>query len=396
MFKGRIPVLSQLSRFTTTRKTLIATLSIASTVTLTACSASEGDSSTAADNESWRDATSVEDGGGMDALIAAAQAEGEFNTMGLYDDWANYGGLLKTFGEKYDIKINNDVSTGASQDLINAVKNRKGQDNSLDYLDTGMSFAEDASTEGLLAQYTPATADDIPDDKKSDDGTWYNHLGGNMAFGCDANAIDNCPTEWSDLLKPEYANKVAIPGDPTTGESGFMTVLAASLANGGNLGDIQPGLDFFKELSDSGNFIPVAASAGTIETGETPIVINWDYLLAPIANDLKDSGIDLQIAIPSESVSSYYAASINQDAPHPAVARLWFEFLFSDEGQNLLLDGYVKPVRLQTMIDEGTVNQEALDKLPEGSLKDYPQPTLEERDSQHDVLVQGWGEAVGQ
>lgn len=367
----------------------------AATVTALSLSACSSSGAGSAESEKWREATSVEEGGGMDALIEAAQAEGEFNTMGLYDDWANYGELLKTFGEKYDIQINNDVSSGASQDLINAVKNRKGQDNSLDYLDTGMGFAQDAAEEGLLAEYYPETADEIGKDKQSDNGTWYNHLGGNMAIGCDTNAVEKCPTDWKELTNPEYKDKIAMAGDPTSGESGFMTVLAASLANGGSLDDIQPGLDFFEELSDAGNFLPVAASAGTIETGETPIVINWDYLLAPIADDLESSAVDLRISIPDQTVSSYYAASINEDAPHPAVARLWFEFLFSDEGQNLLLDGYVKPVRLQNMVDAGTVDQAALDKLPEGSLEDHPQPSLEQRESQHPVLVDGWGKAVG-
>ena len=46
-------------------------------------------------------------------------------------DWANYGGLLKAFSDKYDIEVNNDTSTGASQDLINAVKNRQGQEGPL-------------------------------------------------------------------------------------------------------------------------------------------------------------------------------------------------------------------------------------------------------------------------
>ena len=110
---------------------------------------------------------------------------------------------------------------------------------------------------------------------------------------------------------------------------------------------------------------------------------------------MESSAVDLRISIPDQTVSSYYAASINEDAPHPAVARLWFEFLFSDEGQNLLLDGYVKPVRLQNMVDAGTVDQAALDKLPEGSLEDHPQPSLEQRESQHPVLVDGWGKAVG-
>jgi putative spermidine/putrescine transport system substrate-binding protein len=102
-----------------------------------AVSACGGGGAETEESAQWRAATSVEEGGGMDALIEAAQAEGTLNVMGLYEDWANYGELLETFSETYDIAIENDTSSGASQDLINAVKNRQGQDNSLDYLDTG-------------------------------------------------------------------------------------------------------------------------------------------------------------------------------------------------------------------------------------------------------------------
>lgn len=372
------------------RRIIALPIALTSALALAACS---GES--AADTETWRTAMSAEAGGGMEALIEAAQAEGQFNSMGLYEDWANYGGILEAFSEKYDIEINNDISTGASQDLINAVKNRQGQDDSLDYLDTGMSFADSADSEGLLAEYEPEVAAEIPADMKSENNTWYNHLGGNMAIGCDAAAIDNCPESFADLKKPEYEGQIALSGDPTTGESPFMAVYAAALANGGSLDDIQPGIDFFSELSDSGNLIAVSGNEGTVETGETPIVINWDYLLAPMAESLADAGVDLQIIAPEEgTVSSYYAASLNEDAPHPATARLFMEFLMSDEGQNLLLEGYVRPVRLQEMIDAGTVDQEALDRLPESTLQDAPQPNLEQRSTQQALVVEQWAEAI--
>lgn len=372
------------------RRLIALPIALTSALALAACGAESS-----ADTESWRDATSAEDGGGMDALIEAAQAEGAFNSMGLYEDWANYGGILAAFSEKYDIEINNDVSTGASQDLINAVKNRQGQDDSLDYLDTGMSFADSADNEGLLAQYEPEVAGEIPADMKSENNTWYNHLGGNMAIGCDTAAIDNCPESFADLKNPEYAGKIALTGDPTTSETAFMAVYAAALANGGSLDDVQPGIDFFAELSEAGNLVAVTGNEGTMETGETPILINWDYLMAPMAENLSGAGVDLQIIAPEEgTVSSFYAASLNADAPHPATARLFMEFLMSDEGQNLLLEGYVRPVRLQEMVDAGTVNQEALDRLPESILQEAPQPDLEQRATQQAVVVEQWAEAV--
>ncbi|MGC2976620.1 extracellular solute-binding protein [Brevibacterium sp. FAM 25378] len=375
-----------------TRK-VTAALALGALAALSGCAGS-GESEESAN---WRSATSVEDGGGMDALVEAAQAEGSLNVMGLYPDWANYGGLLDAFAKKYDIEVNNDTSTGASQDLINAVKNRQGQETSLDYLDTGESFAVDAAEEGLLAEYYPETTDDIPENMKSPDGTWFNHLGGTMAIGCDAEAVKKCPTSFEELLDSAYKGKVAMRGNPTTGEAGFMAVVAASLANGGSLDDIQPGIDYFAELSDKGNLVPTEVEAGTFETGETPIAINWDYLLLQWADDLDDSGVDMSISIPSDgTVASYYAASVNDDAPHPAVARLWQEFVFSDEGQNLLLKGYVKPGRLDAMVDAGTVDDDSLSKLIDDAVENpAPQPTQKQQDSLQKVLADNWAKAIG-
>ncbi|HIX00497.1 MAG TPA: extracellular solute-binding protein [Candidatus Nesterenkonia stercoripullorum] len=369
-------------------------LSAAAVVTLglTACGGGGGSDA----SSTWREASTVDDGGGMDQLIEDAQAEGTFNAMGLYDDWANYGGLLEAFSEEYDIEINNDQSTGSSQDLINAVVNREGQNDSLDYLDTGLGFAMEAEEDGLLAEYTPEVIDDIPEEFRSADGTWINHLGGTMAIGCDTSRVDDCPENFSDLLDEQYSGQVALPGDPTTGESGSMAVHAAAVANGGSFDDIEPGIEFFNELSSAGNFIPVEGNAGTIETGETPIVINWDYLLQPIADDLEeDSGVELEINSPEDGqVSSFYAASINEDAPHPAVARLFFEFLFSDEGQNLLMEGYVTPIRFDAMEEAGTADQDAVDALPTEDGVTAPQPTVEQREANQEVLEAQWTEAI--
>lgn len=378
---------------TRTRTTKLLGVAGVVTLGLTACGDGGGESEASAN---WREATSAEDGGGMDQLIEDAQAEGQFNAMGLYEDWANYGPLLEAFSEEYDIEINNDTSTGSSQDLINAVINRQGQDNSLDYLDTGVSFAEDAAEDGLLAEYTPETIDDIEEEFQSESGTWINHLGGTIAIGCDTSRVDDCPENFEDLLDPQYSGQVALPSNPTASEGSFMIVHAAAEANGGSFDDIEPGIEFFGDLSGMGNLIPVEADAGTIETGETPIVIDWDYLLQPIANDLEeDADIEMEIHLPEDGqVSSFYAASINDDAPNPAVARLFYEFLFSDEGQNILLEGYVSPVRLDAMIEQGTVNEEALAELPSQDGIEAPQPSLEQREANQEIVNEQWDGTV--
>jgi putative spermidine/putrescine transport system substrate-binding protein len=59
-----------------------------------------------------------------------------------------------------------------------------------------------------------------------------------------------------------------------------------------------------------------------------------------------------------------YDQAISKNAPHPAAARLWEEFLYSTQGQNIWLEGYARPVELQAMVAAGTVNKAAYAKLP--------------------------------
>lgn len=342
----------------------------------------------------WAEGVSAEDGGGMEALIEDAQAEGTLNVMGLYPDWANYGVLTETFTEKYGIEIDNDTSAGSSQDQINAIQNRVGQDRSLDYLDTGVSFANNAAEQSLLAEYRPQTADDVDGALKHPENMWMNQYGGFMTIGCDANAVDVCPTSFAELDDPMYAGKVALVGNPAQAEAGFNAVWAAAIANGGSLDDIQPGIDFMAGLSSKGILLPVQATAGTLETGETPIIINWDYLNLTAADETADSGVAFEVNIPTDgTMASYYAASINADAPQPAAARLWLEFLFSDEGQNIFLNGYTRPVRLDAMLEAGTADEAAAEKLPEAP-EDFEYPTEEQRAAANAVLVENWDAAV--
>ncbi len=69
--------------------------------------------------------------------------------------------------------------------------------------------------------------------------------------------------------------------------------------------------------------------------------------------------------IPTDgTIAAYYTQAITKDAPDPAAARLWEEFLYSSLGQNLFLQGYARPIELPGMIANKTVNQGFLAKLP--------------------------------
>lgn len=367
-----------------------ATALVVASLVLTGCSTS----SAPTEDTPWATATSAEAGGGMDALVTAAQNEGTLHTMGLFDDWANYGELKAAFTEKYGIEIDNDVSMSSSQEQINVIQQRVGQERSIDYLDTGVSFAEDGAAQDLLAEYRPATVPDLAEGLHGAGNQWTSQYGGYMSIGCDTGRVETCPTTLADLAKPEFKGKIGAFEDPTSGELEFNIVWAMALANGGSLNDIQPGVDFFQKLSDSGNMTKVVANDGTIERGETPIVLSWDYLNLASATKLAAAGIDFAVNVPTDVLwSAYYAASINADAPHPAAARLWLEFIFSDEGQNLFLEGQTRPVRLPEMIESGTADEAAVAALPpaEGEAQT---PSAEQREAAKAQLTTSWLEVT--
>ena len=359
-------------------------------LTLTACGGDDGGSGGGGGGSDPATATSAEDFGGMDSLVEAAKAEGTLNVIALPRDWANYGEVLDTFGEKYGIEINEATPDGSSQDELNAVESQKGQDRAPDVLDLGTSFAQQAAAQDLLAPYQVETWDEIAEDQKDPEGHWYNDYGGYISIGCNASVIAQCPTSFEALLDPQYKGQVALNGNPTQAAAAFSGVWAAALANGGSLDDIDPGIDFFVQVKDVGNFNPVEITPATIQSGETPLAIDWDYLNAGLTGTLAEQGVEWQVNVPTDGLfGGYYSQAISKFAAHPAAARLWQEFLYSDEGQNIWLKGGARPVRLPAMEEAGTADTEALAALPqvEGTAEF---PTQEQQTAAQKVVADRW------
>jgi putative spermidine/putrescine transport system substrate-binding protein len=335
-------------------------------------------------------ATSVEDFGGLEGLVEAAQAEGRLNVIALPPDWTNYGEIIETFSAKYDIEVDSAQPDASSQDEINAAVQLKGTDRAPDVFDLGPAVA--IANAEMFAPYKVQTWDDIPDELKDPDGRYFSDYGGLMSIGYDAGSVP-APTSLEDLLKPEYKGKVALNGDPTQAGAAFAGVVMAALGNGGSADDIAPGVEFFAKLKDAGNFLPVDPTPATIASGQTPVVIDWDYTNAAQAEGLAGKR-EWKVVVPEEAVhGSYYMQAINADAPNPAAARLWQEFLYSDEGQNLWLKGFGRPVREAAMAEAGTLDEDAYAKLPEVSSE--PVSLTEEQAAKaKEYLAANWQAAI--
>jgi len=351
-----------------------------------ASSSASGSSSAAVDAST---ATSAAAFGGMNGLIAAAKKEGQLNVITLPSNWANYGTIMKDFTAKYGIKITDANPEGSSQDELNSIAQLKGQSRAPDVVDVGGAFAVTGETDGDWAPYEVATWNDIPAAAKAANGDYYADYGGYVAIGYDPSKVKTPPTSFKSLLNPVYKNQVAIDGNPTQTGSAFAAVYAAALANGGSLANIAPGVAYFKKLKEAGNFVPVEGTPATIQSGQTPILIWWDYLLAsevtPVVKGFK-------IVIPTDAqYAGYYYQAINKNAPDPAAARLWEEYLYSVTGQNLWLQGAARPIEMSSLISAGTIDKTAEAALPtvpgSGTLQ---LPTSAETTTAGTVVAQQW------
>jgi putative spermidine/putrescine transport system substrate-binding protein len=297
-------------------------------------------------------------------LIAAAKREGALNLVALSHDWA-FEPLMKTFSERYGIRIDDSNSEGSSAEELQAVRSLRGQTRGPDCMDLSPTFATLGAQQNLLQPYKVATWNEIPAEARDPEGMWVGDYFGIISFAVNRKVVTTVPQGWADLLKPEYRGMVAMDGSPLGSGDAFAAVMAASLANGGSFTDITPGVEFFGKLSAAGNLNPIATTEATLVSGQTPIVLRWDYLnLSSRDNAVKMAEIDVVVPQDAPPFGAYYCQAISAFAPHPHAARLWQEFLYSDEGQLAFLAQYAHPIRFSAMLAAGAIPPGMLAKLP--------------------------------
>ncbi len=331
----------------------------------------------------------------LDALVKAAQAEGQLTTIALPHDWCNYGEVIESFKAKYNIQVNElnpDAGSGDEIEAIKANKDNKGPQ-APDVIDVGFAFGPTSKADGLIQPYKVSTWDTIPADVKDPDGYWYGDYYGVLAFMVNTDVVKNVPQDWADLVKPEYKGQVALSGDPRTSTQAIQSVIAAGLANGGTLDNVKPGLDFFANVNKAGNLVPLISNNSLVAKGETPIRITWDYN-ALSAIDQFAGNPQATVVIPkSGRLAGVYLQAISAYAPHPNAAKLWMEYLYSDEGQLLWMKGYCHPIREPDLRARNAIPADLAAKLPDTAGAVFP--TLAQLDAAQKAITAGWDAAVG-
>jgi len=356
---------------------------------LTGCAGASSSSPSASGKAAT--AKTAADLGGMDALVAAAKAEKTINVIGLPDDWANYGEVKKAFAAKYGITVNSLLPDASSKEEIDTADKTKGTDKAPDVFDLGTNVAL-ASTD-RFAPYQVAAWSKIPAANKEATGLWLNDYTGIMSVGYNATKFGTI-SSLSELTDPKFKGQVALNGKPTEAGAAFNGLLMINNANGGTLDNLQPGLDYVKKLKAAGTLSLQDVTASTIDSGQHGVVFDWTYNQVSTQARLKAKGVDWKVFVPSGGeIASFYNQAINADAPHPAAARLWEEYLYSAEAQNMWLKGGATPLLYDVMKADGALDTAAAAALP--SLTATPQtPTTAQATAANAFLKQNWDAAV--
>ena len=288
----------------------------------------------------------------MSALVTAAKKEGTLNVIALPADWANYGTIIKDFTAKYGIKVTSIApSTAAPGSDPDPAEERH--------------LAGSGRARRRRPVATPARAFRavrgqhlvvIPAGLKDSSGLFVGDYGGYMSVGYNPAKFGTI-TSLSQLLGSKFKNDVALNGNPTQANAALNGVMMASLAQGGSAGSIADGVNFFHQLKAAGNFNTTQATGDHQGRHHASGV----QLGLPQHRPLVGQCSNWKVFIPANAtLGGFYYQAINKNAPHPAAARLWEEFLFSQAavgGQNLWLAGGARPSEQVAMTSNGTHQQ---------------------------------------
>jgi putative spermidine/putrescine transport system substrate-binding protein len=332
---------------------------------------------------------------GLAGLIKKAQKEGHLNVVGEPPDWANEGPLRDRFSKKYGIKVTSEGEDDSSAEEIQAMKSLKGQSKEPDSFDVSPSLAIVGAKQGLMAPYKPATWDSVPVTMRDPAAMWIGPYWGAISFGSNMKVVKTPPKTWDDLKSSAYKGMIALDGDPRSAGDAFGAVMGASLANGGSLDNIEPGIEFFADLKKRGNFIPAGISAANIAKGATPIAVQWDYENLAFKQEFKGNP-NFEVSVPGDGVfGNYYCNGVSKFAAHPYAARLWMEWIFSDEGQLNYIGGFSHPARYHDLVKRNKVPQKLADLLPPADqYANVKFPTVKQTNVATKVLQEQWGPKV--
>lgn len=281
---------------------------------------------------------------GPTTLEQRARSQGQLFSLGMPDQWANWGATWADLRKKFGI-VHTDTDMSSAEEIAKFDAERSNA--TADIADIGFEFAPYAKQRELTLAYKPSTWDQIPLWARDEDGHWAVAYTGTIAFAVNTkHTAGAVPRSWRALAESKWRVSIGEVGRASQANAG---VLAAAIALGGNESQLKPALDLFAKISREGRLITTNPQPAQMERGEADVFIVWDFNGLSYREKIPNSA-DYEVLIPSDgSVTSGYATIINRYAPHAAAAMMAREYIFSDAGQLNLARGHARPIRIDKL-----------------------------------------------
>jgi iron(III) transport system substrate-binding protein len=264
------------------------------------------------------------------ALFQAARKEGSvvwYTSLALPSSTT----IAHTFKLKYtgiDVEVHR---TGSQRVLQRVMQEASAGIKNVDIIHTSdAGNYELMKAKGLLLKYTPQGVARFPDGFKDKAGFYYGMRATLSVIAYNPKNVTDkdAPKTWKDLLNSRWSSK-EVTAHP--GYSGIIMTHVLALLN-------VYGWDYFRDLAKNKLHIVQSANdpAGVVASGERPIGVNGaEYFYY---KTLKQ-GNPIKIIYPKEGVPLIVSpVAIASEAPHPNAAKLFTEYIFSKEMQQLLAD----------------------------------------------------------
>ena len=182
----------------------------------------------------------------------------------------------------------------------------------------------------LLMKYTPPGVDAFPPGFKDKDGYYFTLRAtvNVIAYNTKLVPAAEAPKGWKDLLDPKWRGKMV------TAHPGYSGVISTHV-----LALVQLyGWDYFKQLAQNKLMLVQSAvdPAGVVASGERQVAVDGgDYYYY----QMKKKGNPIEVVYPKEGVPLVVSpTAIASFAPHPNAAKLFTDFTFSRELQQVMAD----------------------------------------------------------
>ncbi len=264
------------------------------------------------------------------ALIQAAKKEGKvvwYTSLALPSSTA----IAHYFEKKYPGVSVEVHRTGSQRVLQRVMQEAAAGIKNVDLIHTSdAGHFELLKDKNMLMKYTPQAVSGFPDGFKDKNGYYYGMRAtlSVIAYNPKIIAEKDAPKTWKDLLNTKWSGK-EVSAHP--GYSGIIMTHVLALVN-------VYGWDYFRDLAKNKLHLVQSANdpAGVVASGERPVGVNGaEYFYYKT----QKQGNPIKIVYPKEGVPLVVSpVAIAREAPHPNAAKLFTEFIFAKESQQLLAD----------------------------------------------------------